>query len=150
MKLTIEGDVTIRERYKISNKDGNDVRIGAEWSKEFTFLAHPFQTKESDQIRYYVYSAIKPERDRILIEGDPALDIVQSEGWTLEFEFWAFTKKKLQAEEYTVLSRIKPDQSQVVQGTSDSLSGWEVYATFWTYSKLGQYRKMKCKIISLL
>ena len=150
MKITIEGDVTIRERYKISNKDGKDERIGAEWSKEFTFLAHPFQTKESDQIRYYVYSAIQPERDRILIEGDPALDIVQSEGWTLEFEFWAFTKKKLQVEEYTVLSKIKPDQSQVVQGTSDSLPGWEVYGTFWTYSKLGQYRKMKYKMISLL
>ena len=120
-----------------------DETIKGEWSKELTFLAYPSPSKVSEQIRYYVYSTSNPERHRVHREIDPEFDIVESEGWKKEFDFWAFSIEKSNTVGYTVLYMSNPYQSQIVEGIRDTLPGWKVHSLFWAYPKEGQYRKIK-------
>lgn len=136
--MTLSGaseEIVVTDTYKISSLVTEDVYPGG-WSTQLVFFAFPQQTKEQDQIKYYVDSANNPYQHRVLTDGYER-EIGGENGWKAELEFWAFTDQKPLTQPYTVLYKINPNASQIIDGNVFNMKGWKVHSVFWAYSSQG-------------
>ena len=117
--------------------DTEDVYQGG-WSTQLIFFAFPLQTDEQYQLKYYVDSANNPYRHRVLTDDDDR-EIGGDSGWKAELEFWAFVDQKPLTQQYTVLYKLHPTGSQIMDGKILNMNGWKVHSVFWAYSSPGNH-----------
>ena len=123
------------ETYKISSLISEDL-VQDGWSNQLIFFAFPQEIKDIKKIKYYVDSAEKPYRHRVLTDYDDRES--NKNDWNEELTFWALTESNTQMQAYTVLYRGNPYQSQIVEGSNIHIPEWEVHSVFWAYSKPGK------------
>ena len=130
-------DVVVADRYKISSLVTEDVYQGG-WSTQLIFFAFPRQTEEQGQRKYYVDSTNNPYRHRVLTDGEDR-EIGGESGWKAELEFWAFADQKPMTQKYTVLYKLNPYGSQIMDGNVFNMKGWKVHSVFWAYLSPGNH-----------